>query len=64
MDALIKVGADIEAGEGRAGTALHLAALHGQCNTMGLLIGNGANVNALREAIGPVINAASEYIHG
>ncbi|KAK5125182.1 hypothetical protein LTR85_000858 [Meristemomyces frigidus] len=59
IDVLIKVGADIEAGEGRrAGTALHLAALHGYCNTMSLLIGNGANVNALREGVGPVINAA------
>lgn len=40
------------------GTALHFAALYGHCKTMNLLIRNGANVNALKEGTGPVINAA------
>ena len=55
---MIRAGADIEAGEGDAGTALHLAALRGNCSIMGLLIDKKANVNALSQKIGPVINAA------
>jgi ankyrin repeat protein len=37
---------------------LHLAALHGNCAVMALLIEKQANVNALSKTIGPVINAA------
>lgn len=56
---LIRAGVDIESGDGsNAGTALHQAALPGNCAIMGLLIANGASVNASSEKIGPVINAA------
>ncbi|PIB00567.1 Ankyrin repeat domain-containing protein 17 [Cercospora beticola] len=58
VDALIRAGADIEAGEGSSGTALHLAALRGHCEVMALLISQGANINALSQKDGPVINAA------
>ena len=55
---MIGAGADIEAGEGAAGTALHFAALRGHCPIMELLINQKANVNALSQKDGPVINAA------
>ena len=58
VESLLRAGADIEAGEGLAGTALHLAALRGNCVAVDLLIGKRANVNASSETIGPVINAA------
>lgn len=55
---MIRAGADIEAGEGAAGTPLHLAALLGNCSIIALLIERKANVNASSQEIGPVINAA------
>jgi ankyrin repeat protein len=58
VDTLIRAGADIETGEGEAGTPLHLAALRGNCAVMRLLMEKEANVNALSKTIGPVINAA------
>ncbi|KAK4573996.1 hypothetical protein LTR86_001757 [Recurvomyces mirabilis] len=58
VEALIRAGADIEAGDGSAGTPLHMAALHGRVDTVGMLIARGANVNAFGHDVGPVINAA------
>ncbi|KAK3669911.1 hypothetical protein LTR78_010222 [Recurvomyces mirabilis] len=58
VEALIRAGADIEAGDGSAGTPLHMAALHGRVHTVGMLIARGANINAFGHDVGPVINAA------
>jgi ankyrin repeat protein len=58
VENLLKAGADIEAGDGEAGTALHLAASYANGVIMDVLIDRKANVNAISRKTGPVINAA------
>jgi len=58
VEKLIGAGANMEAGDGSVGTALHFAALQGKTSIMAMLIKNGANVNAFKLGTGPVINAA------
>ncbi|KAH9826336.1 Ankyrin repeat domain-containing protein 17 [Teratosphaeria destructans] len=57
-DAFLRAGANIEAGEGGAGTPLHLAAGRGKLEAMALLISQGASINASSHVVGPVLNAA------